>query len=307
MVIKRADVADREAMAALLSEVQRDVAPLQGVLHAAVALEDGPLLEQNEDRFLKVCEPKMRGAWNLHELTKDLPLEYFVLYSSVSAWFGLVGQTAYAAANSYLDALAHYRRSIGLPGLSVNWSGISGAGVLARNARTCEFLENDFGLKLETPQQSLSLLGRLLQRDVPQAGAFEINWKLVRGFLAPALRDGLFSDLLRGYEQGGLRSADAAVLLSKLKSVSKEEARALMLEYLKLEVAKVLGVESSKLESDLPLSEIGMDSLMAFQLKVQLDAVLGTNLEPGRFGRVPSLDELAHSLVEAVELRECTQ
>ncbi|NLF25893.1 MAG: type I polyketide synthase [Deltaproteobacteria bacterium] len=305
VVIKRADVAEREELARVLEEVRRELPPLQGVLHAAAVLEDVPLRKQDAGSFLRVCRPKIRGAWNLHELTKDLPLEFFILYSSISAWLGMTGQSSYAAANSYLDALAHYRRNLGLPALSVNWSGITGTGVLSRNARTCEFMQKEFGLTLDSLEQAFGRLGEFLQRDLVQAGGFDLDWRKARGYLAPALRNGLFGGILQGQQPDKAQvSAGAAAVLAALEGSSTEELRALMLEYLKHEVAKVLAAESADLDCDLPLAEIGMDSLMAFQLKVQLDAELGLNLEPGRFATVPSLRELSESLLEALKNRE---
>ncbi len=119
-----ADVSDRAALNQVLATVRREMAPLTGVLHAAAAIEDAPILNLTPDQLERVFQPKMIGAWNLHEATLKDPIDMFVLYSSSSALVGNPGQGAYVAANLYLDALALYRRSQNLPALSIGWGAI---------------------------------------------------------------------------------------------------------------------------------------------------------------------------------------
>src|SRR6266571_316995 len=97
--------------------------PLRGIIHAAGVLDDGVLLEQTPERFERVLAPKVRGSWNLHLLTQEMPLDFFVLFSSAASLLGSPGQGNYAAANAFLDALAHHRRMEGRPGVSINWAG----------------------------------------------------------------------------------------------------------------------------------------------------------------------------------------
>ena len=121
----------------VLAERGPSAPPLRGVLHASGVLDDGVLLQMDRERFARALAPKVQGAWNLHEATRDAPLDFFVLFSSVSCLLGSPGQGNYAAGNAFLDALAHYRRGLGLPALSVNWGPWAGAGMAAaRDGRT---------------------------------------------------------------------------------------------------------------------------------------------------------------------------
>ncbi len=129
--VARADVANRQQLASVLDRIRRSASPLLGVVHAAGVLDDGILLEQDAARFAGVMAPKVRGSWNLHLLTRDDPLDFFVLFSSIASFLGSPGQGSYAAANAFLDALAHHRRAAGLPASSINWGPWAEVGLAA--------------------------------------------------------------------------------------------------------------------------------------------------------------------------------
>ena len=115
--------------------------PLRGIIHAAMVLDDGILTQLTAERFSSVMSPKIAGAWNLHTASAKLPLDHFIMFSSVSALVGTAGQANYVAANCFLDALAHYRRAFGMPALSVNWGALDEVGFLARNKKVAETYE----------------------------------------------------------------------------------------------------------------------------------------------------------------------
>src|SRR5262249_49809613 len=117
----RADVGDREALARLLDDLRRSLPPIRGVIHAAGVVRARGDSRCDIDSFLDVLRPKAAGAWALHELTEALPLDFFVMFSSVASVLGSRASADYAAANRFLDALAHHRAALGLPALSINW------------------------------------------------------------------------------------------------------------------------------------------------------------------------------------------
>ncbi|QYO65133.1 SDR family NAD(P)-dependent oxidoreductase [Leptolyngbya sp. 7M] len=137
VVTATVDVADRSQLAQCLNNLESSLPPLGGIIHAAGVLDDGMLHQQTWEKFAAVLRPKLLGAWNLHQLTQTQPLDFYVLFSSATALLGSPGQANHVAANVFLDSLAHYRRSLGLPALSINWGIWSEVGsAVARQAES---------------------------------------------------------------------------------------------------------------------------------------------------------------------------
>src|SRR5262249_9402991 len=133
-----ADVADDANVQRILQDIATAMPPLKGVIHAAGIIDDGLLSQQSWERFEVVMAPKVQGAWNLHEATKSMNLDFFVMFSSLASLLGSAAQASYAAANAFLDALAHRRRLLGLHGLSVNWGSWAAGGMTARLSDSAE-------------------------------------------------------------------------------------------------------------------------------------------------------------------------
>jgi acyl transferase domain-containing protein/acyl-CoA synthetase (AMP-forming)/AMP-acid ligase II/acyl carrier protein len=173
-----ADVISEEEVDRVLSEIRSAMPPLRGIIHATAHLDDGLLRQLNRERFRSVMAPKLAGAWNLHVQTLADQLDFFVMFSSVASLLGSPGQANYAAANAFLDALAHYRASIGLPSLSVNWGPWAGVGGAARADRGGRLAYLGFGSI--APEQGVAALGCLLREREPQVAVMPVNWRRVR-------------------------------------------------------------------------------------------------------------------------------
>ena len=169
----RADVGREEDVAGLLEEFRRAMPPLRGVVHAAGVFDDRVLMRHDRERFARVLAPKVKGAWNLHRLTREMPLDFFVLFSSAAPYLGLVGLGNYTAANAFLDALAHYRRGRGLPALSVAWGGWTRVGMAGALGERREEQWMSKGLDSLTPDEGLRVLNDLMLRDVAQVRGAE--------------------------------------------------------------------------------------------------------------------------------------
>jgi NAD(P)-dependent dehydrogenase (short-subunit alcohol dehydrogenase family) len=152
------DVAQEEQVARALDEIRKSMPPLRGVIHAAGVLDDGILLQLNPERFQTVMAPKIDGALNLHHLTLNDPVELFVLFSSGASVLGSPGQGNYVAANAFLDALAHQRRALGLPGVSINWGAWGEVGLATRPDRVKHLSQQ--GIAAFTPTQGVELQDR---------------------------------------------------------------------------------------------------------------------------------------------------
>ncbi len=140
MKVVQADVGSPEDVKRLIAEIRASDHPLRGVFHLAMVIDDAPLAALTRERMRTVMAPKAHGAWLLHESTRDMELDCFVMFSSVSSIFGNPAQGNYGAANAFLDSLAHHRRALGLPALTINWGVLGGEGYVARNERVAEFL-----------------------------------------------------------------------------------------------------------------------------------------------------------------------
>lgn len=298
VLVAQADVANRNDMVRALEEVKESMPPLLGIVHAAGVLDDGILLQQNWGRFAKVMAPKVNGTWNLHVLTQEMPLDFFVSFSSASSLLGSPGQGNYAAANAFMDALAYYRRALGLPGLSINWGLWSDAGMVASLGSRDQARLAAQGMESIPPEQGMQVLGRLLGQGATQVGVLPVNWSK------------FFQQFPKGVAKPFLESFAAAVeepfkqeteFLQQLKAAQNSDRRALLIAHIQTEVAKVLGLDSLQLlEPQQSFFDTGMDSLMAVELKNRLESTLGSSLPATLAFDYPTLEALVDYLAKEV-------
>ena len=177
VVLAQADICNAVQVSRIFRDLNKTLPPLKGVIHAAGVIDDGLLGQLNWERFSAVMAPKVKGAWLLHALTAapDYSLDFFVMFSSVITMLGNMGQANYAAANAFLDGLAHYRRSRGLPGLAINWGAWSEIGMMSRYPSGVKWLDR-LGIGSISPPQGLLLLEYLLSQPAPQVGVMSIDW-----------------------------------------------------------------------------------------------------------------------------------
>jgi acyl transferase domain-containing protein/NADPH:quinone reductase-like Zn-dependent oxidoreductase/thioesterase domain-containing protein/NAD(P)-dependent dehydrogenase (short-subunit alcohol dehydrogenase family)/acyl carrier protein len=297
VVAVKVDVANEQQVARLFERVRRKLPPLRGIFHAAMVLDDGFLPQLTPERFARVMSPKATGAWNLHAASKEMPLDHFVMFSSGSALMGGGGQANYAAANCFLDALAHYRRWLGLPALTVNWGALGEVGVLARNAEVAKHLAAH-GVHSIASAQATEMLGRLLQRDITQIAFMRMDWQKVLGTAANAAPSPRYSEVFVAAEQkqtgngGDLR----ALVLSAPPEKSLELAASLVGE----SVAAVLRTSVDTLDANRPLMEMGLDSLMVFELLNRLETQFGIQLRTSKISANATLRGLAAVVLESL-------
>jgi acyl carrier protein len=261
-------------------------------------LEDCLLLKLDHERLMKVVRPKMSGAWNLHTQTLDCPLDYFVMFSSMSTTFGLPGQANYAASNAFLDQLAYHRRALGLPALTIDWGYLADVGYVARNEKVSERLEGQ-GVLSYSPREALAILERMLQQEAVQVGVARVDWARWRGVSAAGGVSPRFAHLVQEAEsnQDG-QKADGAAIRKTLLAAPPEQRKELMLSFLRDKVARVLGASAAKVDVDKPLTEVGLDSLMAVELRNWIEGELRVNLPIVELMQGPSVSRLAELLVE---------
>ncbi|MGI5171383.1 SDR family NAD(P)-dependent oxidoreductase [Spirillospora sp. CA-253888] len=270
-----ADVTDSAAMAAVLERIDASGHRLAGVVHAAMVLDDEPVAELTGDRVRAVLAPKIAGAAVLDSLTRDRDLDQFVLYSSYAARVGNIGQASYGAGNLYLEALARSRRRTGAPGLAVAWGHISDAGYVARTGLSPTLSRN--GIAPVEAGPALAALGATLAEGAEVAGIGRYSWGSVRNVL-PALGTPRFSRLhAEGEEYAGHSRAD---LMDELVTATESEAVRLVTGALAETLAEILQLDADRIDVDIPLQDLGIDSLMGAELLGKLRQRFDVEIPP---------------------------
>ncbi|OBH79451.1 polyketide synthase [Mycobacterium mantenii] len=287
------DVGDRDAVAALLARY-----PVRSVFHAAGVLDDAVIASLTPARIDAVLRAKVDGAWNLHELTRELDLSAFVMFSSMAGIVGAPGQGNYAAANSFLDALAAHRHAHGLPGLSVAW------GMWAQNSTMTQHLgEADkarmsrAGLSALSTRQALELLDAALLTENPMV----VGTRLDRGALAhhSATLPPLLSQLATRPARRVLEQTDMvslAGLRARLEGMTAEQRHGELVELVCSNAATVLGHSTADVNADDAFGDLGFDSLTAVELRNRLKIATGLTLSPTLIFDHPTPAALAEHL-----------
>ncbi len=289
-----ADIAKPEHVARVFHDAAEILSPIKGVFHCAGVLDDAVLTQCDWPHFQRVLAPKIAGAWNLHQQGGEL--EWFVTYSSVAAVLGSVGQTHYATANAYLDALAQHRRALGLPALSVNWGPWAGAGMAATAQARVQEGWRRMGLNLLPAAQAFETLDRLAHNAPASAMVVEIAWpqyleKRYRG-QAPAL-----FQHLRPKNTAAKRPTQSK--RAQLAAADTEQRAGLVADHVRACIAAIMSLDAAEdLEPRQPLFDFGLDSLMAVEVRNQLEADFEIELGATLLFDYPTVEALVRHLVD---------
>jgi NADPH:quinone reductase-like Zn-dependent oxidoreductase/acyl carrier protein len=294
------DVSQEEQVANALAEIRQSLPPLRGVCHAAGVLDDGILLHLDQARFKKVLAPKMNGAWHLHKLTLNDPLDHFILFSSVASVLGSPGQGNYVAANAFLDSLANYRNSLGLPALAINWGAWSEVGLAAREDRSRHVTQQ--GMVPFTPEQGIRLMERILQDNPVQVTGLAVDWtKLPSAFSLPLLSK-LTEEVAQQTGTNKSKQGKVGQFREQLLAAAPEERQELVETFLKEQIARVLRSSPSNINLHQPLDSLGIDSLMGFELINRLEAELEVSIPIAILLKGPSPAELTRQLMDQLNI-----
>ena len=294
------DITDKPALQKLFGRFGRDLPQLGGIVHAAMVLDDSMIANLTIGQVERVLRPKITGADHLDTLTQDLQLDYFVMYSSATTLIGNPGQGAYVAANGYLEGLARRRRRAGLPGLAIAWGAIDDVGVLARADGTREALAARVGVKGMLAKDALRLMGHVLgdpSKDVGDAvvAIAPINWSAARQHLS-ILKSPPYRNLAsRG--EGSSSDKDKIDIAALVARNPPDEARKLISGLIVDEIARVLRLPREDVARTTPLSEIGLDSLMAVELGLGLQERFILNAPISTTASSFSVNELADHII----------
>lgn len=288
LVVLPCDVADRDQVDDVVHTIRSQYPPLRGIIHAAGVLDDRLLTQQTWESMQQVLAAKVAGAQNLHAATLNAGVDYFVMFSSVTALLGTVGQANYATANAYMDALAHHRRSHGLPAVSINWGGFGDIGMAARDGGALLAAIKASGIDPIAPPDGAEAFTALLGSGHSQVAVLPANW----GRYLPQAPEHLRVTLSRlGGAVQRRRSSDAGGI--DLSSATVETVAALI----ENEIRKMLYLDPEfVIDAHASLEALGLDSLMAVELRNTLGRRLGLTLSATLLFDYPSLSSLADHL-----------
>jgi len=293
-----ADVSQESELSAVLERVDGSMPPLRGVVHAAGVLDDGILLEQDIRRLQVVMQPKVRGTWNLHMLTQGKPLDWFVMFSSVSSFLASAGTGNYGAANAFLDAFAQYRRSLGLPATTINRDGWAQMGLAGGQGERMDRLA-ERGLRSFREEEALAAFGSILRSRPARVGAMQFDAKTWCDAADVAGSRAFFTRLISGPSAAASGNQDEPVrpLVEILQEIEPGPDRRLALEkYLLEQVAKVLRLAPGRIDPQKPFRTMGLDSLMALELRNRLEARTGIVIPATLVWNYPTITQLAAQL-----------
>uniref|UniRef100_UPI003F95EDBB SDR family NAD(P)-dependent oxidoreductase n=1 Tax=Mycobacterium sp. TaxID=1785 RepID=UPI003F95EDBB len=280
------DIAEPETAQRLVATVEDSGFRLAGVVHTAMVLADETVLNISESAATRVFDPKVAGAWWLHQATAHADVDWWLTYSSAASLIGSPGQGTYAAANSWIDGLVAYRRSLGLPAAGINW------GPWAEVGRAQFFA--DLGISMITPAEGLAAVKLVLSADRARTGVFTLDARQWFQSFPAAAGSSLFAKLQESItveRRGGgriraeLDACDASERPSRLACAIADEIRAVLRS-------------TEPIDHDRPMESLGLDSLMALELRNRLESSLGTTLPVALVWAYPTISDLAGAMCE---------
>jgi phthiocerol/phenolphthiocerol synthesis type-I polyketide synthase C len=296
------DVSDEAQLTAFLEAYRREGwPPIRGVFHAAGVLQDRILLQLEDEALTAIFRAKVVGGWLLHRLFEDTALDLFVTFSSSSALLGSAGQGNYAAANAFLDSLAHYRQAAGKPALSINWGPWAEIGMAAQSGQSRRLALR--GVESIQPEDGLEVFARLLGQRVTQVGVIPLNWKQLFKSYPELSQSPLLSQLfeeVQALPQGGSAKATGGRARQTILAAEPGARQSLLEAYIIEQVARIVGVQPSALRVQQPLDTLGIDSLMGIELRNRVESDLGLVVPVVKLLEGPTISEFAALLIEQI-------
>lgn len=295
--VLKTDISDQEQMRSAFDRINEDMPEVAGVFHCAMVLDDALLLELDEERFEKVLKPKVDGALNLLAGVKNMNPDFFVSFSSISSLIGNIGQANYIAANAFLDNFAFYSRKLGVNATTINLGVMKEAGVVSRNKKLGKILES-FGTLGLTNQQFFEGLEYILKAKPTQIGFFNLDWETFSNNAGDSTRF-LFEDILKVEKQSKKGfSEEQLSVLEDLSEMESSDQHVYVSEQLIKEVSSTLKIKQDKVDPDVGVNFLGVDSILAIELIKRIKNKFIVEIIPIEFLSGPSVNELSGTILE---------
>lgn len=273
--------------------------PLRGIIHAAGVLDDGMLADMSWDKFRKVLQPKLDGVWHLHNCTQHLDLDLFICFSSIVSLLGAPGQGNYAAANGFMDALMSYRRSRDLPGLSINWGPWSEGGMATSLGEHYLTRLQSQGLESVPKEVGFRALDEIIHTNNYQVGVFSLNWEKFTKQLPSDTITPFLNNFASSISLQGVVEPQKSLFIKELEEAPIDMRKDLLLSHIRDHIAKILGIKTpEQIGLRERLFDLGIDSLMALELKNIIQSSLGCSVRSTILFDYPTLETLVNYLVD---------
>lgn len=297
--VVKTDVSSRSDLKQIIDAIPSDQ-PLKGVMHLAGILDDAAVSNLHLEQYERVLQPKVNGAWYLHELTHAMDLDFFVLFSSSALLFGSPGQAAYVAANAYLDQLAATRKMQGLEALSINWGTVSDVGLAAEADNRADRLAEEGVLSL-SPNECIDIYATIA--DVPSSsiGAFRFDLNKWQQAYLTAAKNPFFEHLRSDIDDDGPIASDS--FIEELRTINNEDSlKETIQQKLKELVGGVVKKAADKINIKTPFKSLGIDSLMSIQLKNKLETAFETPISVTSFWTYSNIRDYTKFLMDELDL-----
>lgn len=288
--VLRADTGNYHELKGAIDEIELSMPELKGVIHAAGLIEARTLTDLNQIEFLRILNPKVKGAWNLHLLTQHRDLDCFIMFSSASTLIGLSGQGSYVAANAFLDTLAHNRRRMGLPGMSINWGVMKDVGMVANEAELEKYARAE-GFEPVSMHDAMEVFHAIYDSEHTQIGIVKIHAESMANYYSELGQTRYFNGLL--VKETKQQSKETSFIDSFTSLNSVEEKNAALEQLITQHVAKIVKTPTARIKTSMTFKSMGIDSLMAIQLRNLLEKSLSVKLSVAMFWAHPSIHEYA--------------
>lgn len=276
VICMKCDLAHEGQVRDLFATIAASAPPLRGVFHAAAVIIDQPIVELARQDMLAVMRAKAESARLLHELTREMTLDHFVLYSSIANLVGNSRQASYVSANGFLDGLAWHRRALGLPATSINWGAIADVGVVTRDEKLEQFMRY-MGLRGMESAEALHWLERALLRGVTQLGVTLItNWSEWGRYETLGAQSPRYAELIAA--DASPDADPGAVLRTELAELPAADRFTVLASLVASLIADELEAAAESIPVDRPILDLGVDSLMATEIQLLLSRDLGISV-----------------------------
>lgn len=298
--IKQADVTNYEELRNVFNTIEEQMPELKGIIHAAGLIEGRQLLDFSYEDFDDITSPKVKGTWNLHSLSKSKKLDWFVMFSSASALLGNMGLAHYVAGNTFLDVFSHFRHNQNLPALSINWGTMSDAGMLTNENSVSKFADEE-GFELIKMKDAVQIFEDVAENGYKQIGIVRLNTNKVNEYFSALSQTNYLSEIIDENTESQEGLVGNNILESLLSNNDADNAKIKLIEELLIEkVAKVINSSTSKINRTMTFKGLGIDSLMAVQLKNQINKDLATKVSVTTLWAYPTIKEYSKYLLDTI-------